>query len=129
MSEPFWGLSGLILYETRNTDFVAAGFAGNLGSAFGSAVRGENQAVERASQAKFESLPRGFCLPVEQKGVGGGGRKLRPVRQDIAFQHFTYGFYRARGANGVDGASFCQGHPNEYLYRPGICPNAGGDVS
>ena len=46
MSEPFRGLSGLILYETRNTDFVAARFAGHLGSAFGSVVRGEDQAVE-----------------------------------------------------------------------------------
>jgi hypothetical protein len=46
MSEPFWSLSGLILYETRNTDFVASGFAGHPGSAFGSFVRGEDQAVE-----------------------------------------------------------------------------------
>jgi hypothetical protein len=53
-----------------------------------------------------DRFPDDFVFRLSKKGMGRGGRKLRPVRQDIAFQYFTYGFYRARGANGVDGASF-----------------------
>ena len=60
--------------------------------------------------------------------AAGGGRKLRPVQQNVAFQCFAYGIYGTRCADGLHGASFDQGYSDEHLYFQGICSDAGSDV-
>ena len=52
---------------------------------------------------------------VEQKGVAGGGRKLRPVQQNVAFQLFTDGIYRAGGLDGLHGIEFWESGADEHL--------------